>query len=190
MRTAWLLLVVSAIVAGCGGSADRRGGTKAVTLEDLELSVPATWSVTHLPVECGRYGPGILVANTGRRFERYVERLPLGACTTAWDLREVPDTVVAVDLSRIQPPPPPGQPRFPPRLQSDRYVSPITREPLCRCVVRFASFSYRGCAYTLRVWVGNGAAEVDRASAAAVIASLRPAPAQDGAGDGCEPPLS
>jgi len=135
--------------------------TRTVKLQGLELQVPADWQVRRLPLECYSYGPGILISNVRYRFERFPRHMKRG-CTTFWDLRRAPRTLIALDLSQVfLPSRTQVSARVPPPLPLTKapYYSPRDRSPLCTCTTRYAYLRTHGLGYALRTWVAASASQ-------------------------------
>lgn len=164
-------LLVGGLYAG-GGSEDSGLVAYADPRTKIALSHPRSWRVQAYVNDCFRGGPGVIVSNLRAHVFRRQE-LEKG-CTSRWNLRDLPATLVAVDAGRV------GLPVT--RL-------PVTRLPLslAGAPVHSASRSYgwRGTTrgrivsrggqtfYLVTEYVGVKATEADRAEAARIVASLR-----------------
>jgi hypothetical protein len=159
-----------------------------VDVGDLQLEVPEEWSTRELPRECGRLGPGVLIANVETDgIQRYDDDLSGEGdgltnvcCTTAWDLRDASRGAALVDISEfpdhvpVVPNTRPTTSDFPVELEEEMYRSAVTREPLCRCDFRHGIAYVDAKPLAIRVWVGEDASAADREAADALVASIRP----------------
>jgi hypothetical protein len=164
-------LVVVGLFAG-GGSEDSGLVSYADPRTKIALSHPPSWGVQAYVNDCFRGGPGVIVSNLRQHVFRR-QKLE-GGCTSRWNLRDLPATLVAVDAGRV------GLPVT--RL-------PVTRLPLslAGAPVRSASryYGWRGATrgrvvsrggqrfYLVTEYVGVRATDADRAAAVRIVASLR-----------------
>lgn len=166
-----LLTIAAIVIAGLAVNLAR--DREPTTIGALKLELPSHWNVRQVTKRCGRAGPGLLVGNLTigalRRLRHDLTGLPAGACTTEWNVRQLPPTYLLVDITRLRIPAGFASSTFPLRYAG------LSRSALpCRCVFRSGYVVTSGLTYALRVWVGRGAGAVERRTLRALIASIRP----------------
>ena len=135
------------------------------------MTLPRAWSARRLRQHCGRAGLGVLLSNLDRArldaIQHDLRGLPMGACTTAWNVSPLPAGYVMIDITEFAFPFTVPPSRLPLSLRQFR-----TSELACACVFRSAYIAYRGRTYEARVWIGGRAKEVDRQRLRQVIGSI------------------
>jgi hypothetical protein len=138
----------------------------------VELRHPSNWHVRRLGNYCHRIGPGLLVSNLRRhKFEHPEIR---DGCTNAWELRNLPDGFVLVDVSWFAFPygARAHAPATPLPLELDQ-LKTFYRPPSERCECSYAGVAVADLGYTVRVWIGKGATADVRESVEELVRSIR-----------------
>ena len=151
-----------------------RAGTSSALAWRFEH--PAAWRVQDFSGQCRVGFSGTVVTNLDRpvAFQK-----PPNGCTTSWDLADVPDGFVAVEMSVMATRPLYGRTSpdtaFPLSLDRTSPVPSDAHPP--QAPSRYIGVTVGGQAgYRVMIWLGRGASADDLAAAERIVASIRPSP--------------
>ena len=167
--------------------------TSAVGGMGWEVRHPSSWRFQNFTDSCRISRQGALFSNVEHDFATPDLE---GNCTTAWDMRGLPDDLVVIEVSHwtggptFLPSDEPDRPGFPLSLDDARpstsqheaaYGAP---QPSLGIAVRW----HGDDRYLVKVWLGPEASEEDREVAGRVVASisLPPGPGEPSPGEGSE----
>ena len=148
----------------------------------LRLVVPSGWSIRKLGVQCGDWGPGLLLTNLdAESIRRSPASLSARSCSTFWNVARVPKKFVMIDLSRFPVPRPANRrPSKGTKLPiSYSSMSKSTKASLetgpgkCTCAERYTYIWVDGVSYSLRAWIGKDASPTARRMLIHAISTIR-----------------
>jgi hypothetical protein len=166
---AFALAGIAAHVLRDGRSTSFRDGASGIALDR-----PDGWQIHPFGQYCMRVGPGLLVSNIAGHGFRNVE-IPNG-CTNGWNLSEVPQTFVLLDVSLFSGP---GGTRrhadtpLPLSLTSFRRHASGDYGGCGGCSLRTSGVVEGQHAYAIRVWVGSEASSDDTRELEKLVRTLR-----------------